>query len=100
MQRYGECFLNGRIQNNDKRILSSNISTSLNYIKRLPIKPCSDEFPKLLESFKKAELKNKGFQTQNRKVPKLIISIISDNKVREFLTFQEVLEKHGTEIQS
>ena len=74
--RYGEHFLNARTRNNfDKRILSFDISISLNYIKQFPIKSRSDECCKLLESFKNSEQKNRYSNTrrENSKIYNLYI---------------------------
>ena len=88
---YGERFLNARTRNNiDKRILSFDISTSLNYIKQFPVKSRSDECCKLLESFKKSEQKNIGIQTQDGKIPKFIIYIFFNNKGLEFINLNSI----------
>ena len=65
LPRHGAQFLNNRSRTKiDAPNFSSNINEFLKYIKAFPIKLRSDECRKLIESFKKSELRNLGIELE------------------------------------
>ena len=66
LPRYGEQFLDNRTQPTIiNYVLSSDVKIFFNFQKPFPLKYCSNKSRKLLESFKKTELKLLGRQAQN-----------------------------------
>ena len=65
LERYGERFLISKSRNNiEKRVLASNIEAFFKFVQQFPIESRTNECRKLLESFKRSELRNLGIQAQ------------------------------------
>ena len=66
LPRYGECFIDTRTRSKiTNHGFSYDIEIFFNFLKQFPLKYRSNECQKLLESFKKRELKLLGRQVQN-----------------------------------
>ena len=64
--RYGECFIDTRTRSQiNTQDLSTNIEILFNFLNQFLLKYLSNECQKLLESFKKRELKLLGSQSQS-----------------------------------